>query len=429
MGEQTSWATWGLQSNSNDYHTPHTPCHAANSGKKRRRIPYLSRTVASPSHAERMSSLFSAAAEELHKSPCSSALTQTRHTKFAQSFTSHTQSPYSYRNPTKCYTAEYAIINQEKYDKIGKEPVSSGYVDHVRSAKAGNAEYGYAIDIQYPNLSEPFTELTQPNIDAWLDQVGDADCSPSKFDHAATFPRTKEKDGSTFESPLGTASNKENISPTRSFSPDRPPVTYDTSSTPSPFQGSFGNSRPRLGHEVIQTPSRFQHPLTPRGHLALPPPRRRKPLSKTQQLDNRSSGSKDNENDTIQHHSNFIEKLCEQRDMINVHEDIDCQDIHTDEEVTPSGQCQPFDFTIAPKQISSVLANLSPAISIRKARRRPRDCKGEGPSDQDTSPDQRKVLRSGRVVDVLGQSSESDPLCQAEVLMPGAQEISFDFEM
>ena len=377
---------------------PNRPC--ANSARKRRHIPNLSRSLASPSHDDKMLMMFQDAAVALEegRSPRALAspnsgrsrvpLAQARLTRFGQSPWRHA-SPYSHRSPPKALTRSSSqsfrsTAADEHDDSEAANELCSGksLAPEVLPSNYDNAETG-GLDVLYPEL--PLTahsvlsseehletrvimpishveaeEAQQLGINAWLDGLqGIADQFISSArqlaanDDRPAYPSLSlgKNDAS---SPSRDSSNKENISPAKSLSPICPPRTYISVTTPSRFRNLDFQSRPDF---ETQTPTRFLHPTTPQGHLSLPPRRYRAISLRSPKV---SKGGQT-------HHDHISsEKASHPIDAFTVYEDADCkQSIGTEPTSVPRNS------TIQDEtQLTTALARLSPSVELQRKGRR-----------------------------------------------------------
>ena len=118
---------------------------------------------------------------------------------------------------------------------------------------------------------------------------------------------------------------------------------------------------------------------------------------------------------------------------------------HEDPDVSEKQEAIPVqrgrDFSIPTSALSAALATLSPAVSVK---RRGRPGKGtdagafskgrvvsEGPvlshPPVDDNVGEKRVLRSGRVVNVLNESELSEQLCKQLPFLPEAESKAFEF--
>ena len=407
-------------------------------------------------------------------------LSSARHTKFGDSQVLESKPHYSYRSPPRRHQEQGLRVNDKCTDKLGpKEPWSSGYLARTMSPDDWKSGYEHDNDIQYPvpSTSSP----AKAKISEWLRNVNTESnpCTPTENAARALEMATGRQRHS---SPTSMDSNKENTSPTRSFSPIQPPITHTLLTTPSRFRHP-----PPLPRIHSQTPSRFDHVCTPGGYLSTPPRRNRcRPADKSIKPTEDGSALRSSSNSTGSTLVNsditavgsppiaiYRDSHTPQADIASPRPPASCS-------LSQAAQVEKRrDCTIPTSLISSALATLSPAVSIsRKGKRGPRnhhsssaqaedeqkeiqDLRRGRPKNKDnklvTLPAQyraqeghivsdredgsddseeerlmyseKKVLRSGREVDVLGVSRNSEALCQEKPFTQDAEGKTFDFTL
>ena len=301
---------------------------ASNSAKKRRRVPDLSRSVPSPGHGAKMSTIFRDASTTLQAlgSPPSQhspnikrsrlPLSQARNTRFG------------------CASRVNDQLLPPAFNELEREaPISSGFATpskhpnpltkpseeiHYPSLEAWRSPPSLSIaavgsslgsDDQYTHSNPDTVGIDLPlrlnpdaqgaRIDSWLDGIPEPteNEAPSDLQHdinrlkvaiaqktclspAATSYKWSQKPGTApstkqFRSPGAlsrTSSDKENTSPVKtSHSPTlTSPIPQYTANTPSRFSTTINRTPPGLTGT-----RRFVHPLSPQGHLSLPAKRKR----------------------------------------------------------------------------------------------------------------------------------------------------------
>ena len=364
-----------------------TPARAcANSARKRRHIPNLSRSLASPSRGDKLSMIFQDAALALHdnKSPTSLAssnsgksrlpLAQARHTRFGQSPYRHERGPYSYKSPSKLPTqrspsqsSRFRSQNVHQAIEAGIEPVCSedareGSPDahDIVITDGTDAKYQELPSIPYaetvsedemgtrdimPISHAEAEEAQQIGITEWLKGVQGLNQTPTPAqrpatdDQISTYPSVSS--GKTGAS--SSSSNKENDSPASASSPIRPPQRYLSVTTPSRFQSLRSRS-------AVHAPG---SPNLPPGHLSRPPRR-------NQSIPVRSPNSnRDGPSPCDRTHSNHDSQSLS---PFPIHEDADCKQPAENDPVSI-----PRDLTIQDEtQMATALARLSPSVELQR---------------------------------------------------------------
>lgn len=192
------------------------------------------------------------------------------------------------------------------------------------------------------------------NIDSWLSGV----LASSLEDD----PGTMEEEGMD---PIGMydLSNKENTSPAKSSpSSVRPPLFHVNSSI----------RYPNMNHKSPTRPLQFQHPLTPRGHLSLPP-RKKKPKIVDDSLG-----------------------------------------------ILPKPRLPVQDFTIHEDELSGALAELSPQVERYRKGRGPKRERRQSYLDEDVLDMKNKVP--------LGESAQSAQLTKSQPFLGEAAHAAFNFQ-
>ena len=298
-----------------------------NSARKRRQVPDLSRSVASPGHGAKMSNIFRDASTTLQalRSPPS------QHSNIKRS-----RLPLSQARNTRfgCASRVDDELLPPAFDGIEREePISSGFATpskhpnpliepaekiHYPSLEAWQSPLSLSIaavgsslgsDDQYTHSNLDKVGIDLPlrlnpdaqgtRIDSWLDGIPEPteNEAPSDLQHdnnrpkvaipqktclspAATSYKWSQKPWTApstkpFRSPGAfsrTSSNKENTSPVKT-SPSPTPTSHIpqyTGNTPSRFSTTINRIPPGLTGT-----RRFVHPLSPQGHLSLPAKRKR----------------------------------------------------------------------------------------------------------------------------------------------------------
>lgn len=234
-----------------------------------------------------------------------------------------------------------------KNDCLGQEPISSGFatpaaptrqIESVLEISSPDLEHrrkpspessvssvdsdrddqssGHSFRVITPFSHLDAEEAQRANIDAWLNQVmgvpndsvqrSNEPCAKKAVDDLAKASATSSTAGQRIEKPTAmsparplqdlessskASSNKENVPPkSSSHSPIRPPIQEIHGFTPSRFRvPSF-----KATNQYSTSPTRFTHPLTPQGHLALPPKRKKPRVDSNKRTDPKpSSPSKD----------------------------------------------------------------------------------------------------------------------------------------
>ena len=405
-------------------------------------------------------------------------LSSARHTRFGESQAIKSKASYSCRSPPKRNQEQALPTDGMCKDNFGpQEPWSSGYHSRMASPDAWTSADEHNNDVQCHIISK--SSPTQAKISEWLKGVDTEPNSCMTTENAARALRTAT-DCQHYTSPRSIDSNKENTSPTRSFSPIQPPITHMLLSTPSRFR--YPPTYPRI-HS--QTPSRIDHISTPRGYLSTPPRRNyRRPANKLVKSTEDESALQSNSNSTSSTVVNsdvtaadspsiaiYIDPQTPQLDTAGPYSPASCL-LSQAPQVEKRRDC-----TVPPSLIPSALATLSPAVSIsrkgkgrlrnyrstpvqdereQKEIRDPRQGRTEDGGDRSAgSPVQsraqtehtvndrglestdseeeriiyseKKVLRSGREVDVLGVSRDSEALCQEKPFTQDAEGKTFDF--
>ena len=301
---------------------------ASNSAKKRRHVPDLSRSVASPGHGAKMSNIFRDASTTLQalSSPPSQHSPNIKRSRL----------PLSQARNTRFGCA--SRVNDERLPPVfdeteREEPISSGFVTpskypnpltepseeiHYPSLEAWRSPPSLSIaavgsslgsDDQYTHSNPDTVGIDLPlrlnpdaqgaRISSWLDGIPEPteNEAPSDFQHdinrlkvaiaqktclspVATSYKWSQKPRTApstkpFRSPGAlsrTSSDKENTSPVKT-SPSPTPtsrIPQYTANTPSRFSTTISQTPPGLTGT-----RRFVHPLSPKGHLSLPAKRKR----------------------------------------------------------------------------------------------------------------------------------------------------------
>lgn len=423
---------------------PTTPTRPApNSAKKRTQLPDLSRPTATPGHGAKMSMIFRNAANSLQGSvlpPHQKSsnikksrlpLLQARGTKFGSTYQDDAMVSSGLNSPSS------PLHNEEWV----KEPISSGFATPIGTAPGfvknpeevkypipGNwrslrsrsnlSSFGsdnddlhstHGVPLILPFPSSDAEEAPRSDIDTWLNGVVEGtipgllgspkqSCdredllmndAPLSQNMASTLSPllTRErvswsKPTQDTQSPLRASSDKENISPPKSLSsPPRPPTQHLQARTPSRFC-------------QISTPATLQatQPLTPQGHLSLPPRQR-----KRARIDGTAS----------------------------------CAAARPE---TPTGPRR-RDFTIHEERIAGALAQLSPDVERHRRGRGPRrercvsywdeDILHGEAMDVDSNGIDEMMMRKGRRV--LGESKEAVELTREKPFVEEAGSASFEF--
>ena len=478
--------------------SPITPQKAlANSAKKRRHLPSLSRASVSPSYGAKVSMIFQNAALALHPaaSPPPSVspntgksrvpLAQARNIRFGHSNNGDARAAYSYRSPSRLPDRSNrcrppaAVVTE--HDRDGPESVSQPNrtashtrADHLKLQHVREVTPG-ALPSPSPRYSPPsrvssteaskndserstdsarvtcpvshaeVEEVQRHGIDAWLDNLLKATndpqpppqqpiCNESKTntpspsiafgDRATSSPPLKSNAQDEQSSPLRRSpSNKENVSPTDSPSPIRPPLTHLNVSTPSRFRNpsiQMKSTSLRLGPG---TPAHFPHPTSPRGHLSVPAPRKR-----ARHLE--------------QHGKTYSQdaQACNQcsAPRISIHEDEDEGQV-SKPATSPNHNPLPHrthnnpigqDFTVNEDALVSALAKLSPSVEIQRKAHRPKRERcfsywDEDVLDPESPAHPAKLLRNGKRV--LEPCAESEALTKDEAFVEEAEGAEFKF--
>ena len=367
---------------------------SANSARKRRHGPDLSRLLASPSPGDKISMMFqdSALHVQSKRSPLTTAtpntgrsripLAQARHTRFGQSPRTPEGSPYSYKTPpklpVKSLSNEFSILepsDEIAISEVGCEPTSSGYVTRMASPNAHDSVYPTLPQISSTEPSSgdeegvrmimPIShveaeEAQQTGIRIWLDSLkqpgepkaashteireGDTSCHhmPQQYDNQA-------------DSPSNTSSNKENISPPKSPSPIRPPITYLTANPPSRFRNLNTQLPTCSPAHNSQTPSSLPDSKPRKGHFSFPARRKRPFPAQVPILVQapQSSSSSTNGDDSPPPSQVFT-----------IHQDTDCL---PNPQSSTHKSTTPRDFTIQNEShLATALAQLSPTVELRR---------------------------------------------------------------
>lgn len=239
--------------------------HTPNSARKRRPLPNLSRTEASPSHGAHMTSIFREASITLQglRSPplrhTSNSkrprvpLSVARSTRFgnANSPSATDQDETEARLPT-----DSGIESPQRNLISTPEAVTDPAFEHWRLPQV---QFSTSKSSSLPSTPMPIRAASSSchtHVDIWLNGV--------LASQDETSPSTPG------------SSDKENVPPSKSPSPSTRPPSYHT------------NSQVCYPSTDTQSPAqhlRFDHPLTPQGYLNLPP-RRKKPRAKHTLSDN-----------------------------------------------------------------------------------------------------------------------------------------------
>ncbi|MDI1486995.1 MAG: hypothetical protein OHK93_006257 [Ramalina farinacea] len=300
--------------------TPSRAC--ANSAKKRRHAPNLSRMHPSPSREERVSTLFQSIAPTLTLSNTRKVrrpLAETRHTRFGEYDADHVREPYSYRSPPKGDHSSEAADPEASREPSGKGVESREKPRPLRrllSPSAWHAADSTNVDASLePALRELSTatdrehasepdEFYKENVKAWLhgtqhlpsDHEAASTGSSSSASSATktstpspiTYPKLSTAQFPTNPAPKdsggSSSSDKENVPPNASTSPPspspRPPqlTKLPPSTTPSRFRNpsASASAKPILH---LSAAKRTGLPLPPqssppKGYFSTPPRRR-----------------------------------------------------------------------------------------------------------------------------------------------------------
>ena len=476
-----------------------TPGKAIANSARRRRQPNFYRHFASPSRGEAMSTMFRETAEELQSthtvcnitSPGSLTsripMAQARTTRFGGIQNRTTRSPYSYKSPPKRAQNLDLISNKKQLHDLGQpEPVSSGFISRIAPPEAWDMADEDPTELQYPSVPDP--SPTTPKIHQWLETLvpnsylGNGNGKDNGEDIGRLSALTASNHNND-DSPVSSSSNKENTSPTRSFTPIQPPIHHESLSTPSRLMKPLENAR-----VPYKTPSRFRHPRIPGGYLATPPVRRlcrdQGPFSESRK---NPKLSKSNSNSTG---STLVDSEATAVDTPPFPIYIEPQTprpgatspdpLTTSPHTSRSKHSGAGNRTISAPLIPFALATLSPAVSVRRKGRgcqrssrspllgsqrngeegqgnrrgrpqerslkyveplggvaaadsRQKESDGESDSDDEmTGFGEKKVLKvlwGGREVEVLGESKDSEALCRDKPFTKEAEGKAFDFEM
>ena len=343
---------------------------ASNSAQKRRQVPDLSRTIPSPGHGAKMSNIFRDASTTLQalRSP------PRRHSPNMK----RSRLPLSQARNIRFGSASQANVESSppSFDGVeGEEPISSGFatpskhpppltepseerhypsmeawrlpqpslIAAVGSSPGSDHQYTHssldAIGTNSPLRLNPDVQGAQ--IDSWLDGIPESTeneassdsqqdinerrvpiAQETRFSPVATFYQSSQKPGTAPSiKPLGspgalsqTSSNKENTSPVKSSTSPTPisPIPQYLASAPSRFSTTNNRKPP----ELTRT-RRFVHPLSPQGHLSLPPKRKRARLDDNV-VDNSKAASKAGKDFTI-HDDELVQALAEINPLVERH--------------------------------------------------------------------------------------------------------------
>ena len=343
---------------------------APNSAQKRRQLPDLSRSVPSPGHRAKMSSIFQDASttlQALASPPCRRSpnikrsrlpLSQARNTRFGSASQVNVEpslSPFDGIEEDDRISSEF-VTPSKNPPPLTEPPEESQYpsmaawqlpqslsIASVGSSPASNNQYTLSsldtIGTDPPPRLNPDAQGTW--IDSWLDGISESTENEAPSDPqqdinevripvaqgthlslVATSYQSSQKPGTAPSTkPLGspralfqTLSNKENISPVKSSpSPtSSSPIPQYIASTPSRFRTIKNGVPPSLTGT-----RRFDHPLSPQGHLSLQPKRKRARLD-VNVINNSKAASKAGKDFTI-HDDELVQALAELSPLVERH--------------------------------------------------------------------------------------------------------------